>query len=49
MGPNFIFGDPGNPNMIMISNGPNSKQPDPGMRMIIPAWGIEDDIDRVTA
>jgi hypothetical protein len=49
MGPNFIFGDPGNPNLIMISNGQNNKQPEPGMRIIIPAWGVEDNILTVTA
>jgi hypothetical protein len=47
-GPNFIFQDPGQPNLIMISNG-GGVQPSPGMRIIIPAWGIEDDISRVTS
>ena len=49
-GPNFIFQDPGSATMIMIANGPpGSPQPEPGMRLIIPAWGIEDNIARVTA
>jgi type II secretory pathway pseudopilin PulG len=47
-GPNYIFTDPdGNNGLIMIADGPTG-QPSPGMRMIIPAWGIEDDIMRVT-
>jgi hypothetical protein len=49
MGPNFIFQDPGQPSMIMIGNGPTGAQPIPGQRIIIPAWGFEDTIARVTA
>ena len=46
-GPNYVFQDPGNANLIMIKDNPN--QPTPGMRLIIPFWGIEDDIAKVTA
>jgi hypothetical protein len=46
-GPNYIFQDPGNSNLIMIHDG--AYQPIPGMRLIVPFWGIEDDINKVTA
>ena len=46
-GPNYIFQDPAGGNKIMIKN-LGTFQPQPGMRIIIPAWGIEDDILRVT-
>lgn len=46
-GPNYVFNDPnGNNGLVMIKDG--AIQPSPGMRLIIPAWGIEDDIQRVT-
>ena len=45
-GPNYIWKDPGNSSMIMIRDNP---KPEPGMRLIIPFWGIEDDIKQVTA
>jgi len=45
-GPNYVFQDPGNANMIMIQDGAFS--PTPGMRLIVPFWGIEDDINKVT-
>jgi type II secretory pathway pseudopilin PulG len=45
--PDYVWQDPGNPNLIMIKDG--ITPPTPGMRLIIPAWGIEDDIERVTA
>lgn len=46
-GPNWIWNDPGGTNgLIMIKDG--AMRPLPGMRMIIPAWGIEDDIVKVT-
>jgi type II secretory pathway pseudopilin PulG len=49
-GPNWIWNDPAGSNgMIMIKDGPNSGPPTPGMRMIIPAWGIEDDITKVSS
>lgn len=44
--PDYIWQDPGNANLIMIKD--NGGQPQPGMRLIIPAWGIEDDIAKVT-
>jgi len=46
-GPNYVFQDPGNANLIMIKDNPNP--PEPGMRLIVPAWGQEDDISKVTA
>src|SRR5687768_17310236 len=46
--PDYVWQDPGNATLIMIKNGAG-QQPMPGMRLIIPAWGIEDDIARVTA
>jgi hypothetical protein len=46
-GPNFVFQDPGNANLIMIQDGNYS--PSPGMHLIVPFWGIEDDINKVTA
>src|SRR5437879_5118871 len=45
-GPNFIFQDPGNATLIMINDGAIS--PLQGMRLIVPAWGIEDDIAKVS-
>jgi hypothetical protein len=45
--PNFVWKDPGNPSLIMINDKPNP--PTPGMRLIVPFWGIEDDIQKVTA
>jgi len=45
-GPNYIWKDPGNPSLIMVKDNP---KPTEGMRIIIPFWGIEDDISKVTA
>jgi hypothetical protein len=45
-GPNYIWQDPGNPNLVMIRDNP---KPTEGQRIIIPFWGIEDDISKVTA
>jgi type II secretory pathway pseudopilin PulG len=45
-GPNYIWKDPGNPSLIMIRDNP---KPIEGQRVIIPFWGIEDDIAKVTA
>ena len=46
-GPNYVFQDPGGSNgLIMIKDG--AYTPLPGMRLIVPAWGIEDDIIKVT-
>lgn len=47
LGPNYIFNDPGGSSgLVMIKDG--ASQPKPGMRLIIPAWGLEDNIKRVT-
>lgn len=46
--PDYVWQDPGNPSLIMIKEGAG-QQPSPGMRLVIPAWGIEDDIEKVTA
>lgn len=47
IGPNYIFNDPGGASgLVMIKDG--AAQPSPGMRIIIPAWGLEDNIERVT-
>ena len=45
--PDFVWKDPGNASMIMINDNPN--QPVAGMRLIVPFWGIEDDIQKVAA
>jgi type II secretory pathway pseudopilin PulG len=45
-GPNYIWQDPGAANLIMIRDNP---KPIEGERLIIPFWGIEDDIAKVTA
>lgn len=46
-GPNYIFKDPGGTNgLVMIRDG--DIQPTQGMRLIVPAWGLEDDIIKVT-
>src|SRR3954470_11973309 len=45
--PDYVWQDPGNASLIMIKDG--AGQPLQGMRLLIPAWGIEDDISKVTA
>lgn len=46
-GPNYIFQDPNGSNgLIMIKDG--AITPMQGMRLIVPAWGMEDDIVKVT-
>ena len=45
--PDYVWQDPGNASLIMIKDG--NGPPTPGMRLIIPAWGIEDDIKTVSA
>lgn len=46
-GPNYIFQDPNGSNgLIMIKDG--AITPEQGMRLIVPAWGMEDDIVKVT-
>jgi type II secretory pathway pseudopilin PulG len=46
-GPNFVWKDPGNPDLIMIKDNPN--KPEEGQRLIIPFFGLEEDITKVTA
>ena len=46
-GPNFVWKDPGNVNLIMIKDNPS--KPTEGMRLIIPFFGLEEDITKVTA
>ena len=43
--PDFVWKDPATPTKIMINDKPN--QPTAGMRLIVPFWGIEDDINKV--
>lgn len=43
--PNFVWKDPGNDQKIMLKDNPYP--PTAGMRLIVPFWGIEDDIQRV--
>ncbi len=45
--PDYVWKDTASSNKIMIKDGPIT--PQPGMRLIIPAWGIEEDITKVTA
>jgi hypothetical protein len=45
--PDYVWQDPGNASLIMIRD-PGDK-PKPGMRLIVPFWGIEDDIVKRTA
>jgi hypothetical protein len=46
-GPNFVWKDPGNANLIMIKDNPD--KPVEGMRLIVPFFGLEEDITKVTA
>lgn len=46
-GPNFVWKDPGNASLIMIKDNPT--KPTEGMRLIIPFFGLEEDITKVTA
>lgn len=46
-GPNFVWKDPGNASLIMIKDNPY--KPDEGQRLIIPFFGLEEDITKVTA
>lgn len=45
--PDYVWKDTASANKIMIKDGATT--PQPGMRLIIPAWGIEEDISKVTA
>ncbi|HEX8077317.1 MAG TPA: hypothetical protein VF511_05845 [Chthoniobacterales bacterium] len=46
-GPNYVWKDPTNPSLIMIKDNPD--KPTPGMRIIVPFWGLEEDITKVVA
>jgi hypothetical protein len=46
-GPNFVWKDPSNSGLIMIKDNPT--KPIEGMRLIIPFFGLEEDITKVTA
>jgi hypothetical protein len=46
-GPNFVWKDPGAANLIMIKDNPD--KPVEGMRLIIPFFGLEEDITKVAA
>lgn len=46
-GPNFVWKDPGNASLIMIKDNPT--KPVEGQRIIIPFFGLEEDITKVTA
>jgi hypothetical protein len=48
-GPYEVKNDPGNPNMIQIQYMTNGFDPQPGMRLIIPMYAIENDIIKVTS
>jgi hypothetical protein len=43
--PDFVWKDPSGNSLIMIKDNPNP--PSAGMRLIVPYWGIEDDISKV--
>ena len=50
--PDFVWKDPGNASMIMINDfvqNTCNNQPSAGMRLIVPFWNIEDDVQKVTA
>jgi hypothetical protein len=46
-GPNFVWKDPGNADLIMIKDNPS--KPIEGQRLIIPFFNLEEDITKVTA
>lgn len=46
-GPNFVWKDPGNPSLIMVKDNPS--KPIEGQRLIIPFFGMEEDITKATA
>jgi hypothetical protein len=45
--PDYVWQDPNSDQLILIKD--PGDQPTPGMRLIVPFWGIEDDINKVTA
>ena len=46
-GPNFVWKDPGSPDLIMIKDNPS--KPVEGQRLIIPFFNLEEDITKVAA
>jgi hypothetical protein len=46
-GPNFVWKDPGAANLIMIKDG--GTKPVEGMRLVVPFFGLEEDITKVAA
>src|SRR5256885_420603 len=46
-GPNYVWKDVNNPALIMIKDNPNP--PTAGMRLIVPFFGLEEDISKATA
>lgn len=44
--PDYVWQDPGSPNLILIKD--PGDQPKAGMRLVVPFWGIEDDVVKVT-
>ena len=46
-GPNFVWKDPGSASLIMIKD--NGVKATAGMRLIVPFWGLEEDITKVAA
>ncbi len=45
--PDYVWQDPGNVNLILIKD--PGDVPQAGMRLIVPFWGVEDDITKVAA
>ena len=43
--PDYVWQDPGNSSLIMIKD--PGDRPTAGMRLIVPFWGIEDDINKI--
>ena len=44
-GPNYVWKDPNQATMIMVKDNPD--KPTPGMRIIVPFWGMEETITKV--
>ena len=45
--PDYVWKDPNNSSLIMIKDNPSP--PTAGMRLLVPFWGIEDDIQKVSS
>jgi hypothetical protein len=45
--PDYVWQDPGNANLILIKDPGDT--PAAGMRLVVPFWGVEDDITKVSA